>query len=58
MSRTTFQIGAIFTSQYPGKSVEHTRNFAVEGADAVETQIAGVMVRYRVSDQTVSWCYI
>jgi hypothetical protein len=58
MSRTTFQIGSILASTYPDKAVEHLGNFVVEGADTVETSIAGVMVRYRVSDQIISWCYI
>jgi hypothetical protein len=58
MSRTTFQIGSVLAAEFPGKSVEHLSNFAVEGPDAVETSIAGVMVRYRVSDKIVSWCYI
>lgn len=58
MSRTTFQIGATLQAQYPGKVIEHMSNFAVEGTDAVETSIAGVMVRYQVSNQNVKWCYI
>ena len=58
MSRTTFQIGAALAAAHPDKTIEHLKNFAVEGANTVETSIAGVMVRYRVSDQTVRWCYI
>lgn len=58
MSRTTFQIGAILTSEYPGKPIEHLSNYAVKGTDAVKKMIAGVMVCYQVTDQVVRWCYI
>jgi hypothetical protein len=58
MSRTTFQISSVLASEYPGKTVEHLSNYAVEGRGLHETQIAGVMVRYRVLRNVVIWCYV